>query len=164
MLHKQICLKHPDSQEQTNQDGTIIYEVPKNKFEMISQQAIWTNYQDMEMLTFFFPILKQSLYHVLAYVEIWKPVKESKGVKKSKSLRRMTGEVAQVLQSSLIWVSVSLVFCPSAWSNVSRAPLVPDLRTTELKGEVSLKLACFPRTDPDQVGNAATPVTFLLPG
>lgn len=40
MLHKQICLKHPDSQEQTNQDGTIIYEVPKNKFEMISQQAI----------------------------------------------------------------------------------------------------------------------------
>lgn len=113
---------------------------------------------------FFFPILKQSLYHVLAYVEIWKPVKESKGVKKSKSLRRMTGEVAQVLQSSLIWVSVSLVFCPSAWSNVSRAPLAPDLRTTELKGEVSLKLACFPRTDPDQVGNAATPVTFPLPG
>lgn len=58
MLHKQICLKHPDSPEQTNQDGTIIYEVPKNKFEMISQQAIWTNYQDMEMLTFFFSHFK----------------------------------------------------------------------------------------------------------
>lgn len=75
----------------------IIYEVPPKRFEMISQSAIWTNYQDMENVDFFFAILKQSLCHVLTYVEIWKPGEGSKGMKKSKSLHRLTGEVAQVL-------------------------------------------------------------------